>query len=185
MIIDWGQVAFIVNTGQALASIPSDHQSSTQLSLVPRDHKIIWGNQHCTAILLSYRSFMRAILFQWFPSPLCPFEIPVLACSSLGLHTQVSQQWIFCLNTYFFLNFLWSVLPKIVTWFSKNHYMSIFPSEINDDPERVWKAILAQLQIKCIHIFDINAYYSENQASINLESIKARTAQGQIIKTTF
>lgn len=42
---------------------------------------------------------------------------------------------------------------------------------MNDDSEKLWKAIPAQLQHKCIQIFDTKAYYPESQASINLESI--------------
>lgn len=63
--------------------------------------------------------------------------------------------------------------------------MSVFPSEINDDSKRLWKGFPAQLQIKFIYIFDTKAYYPESQALINPESIKARTARRQIIKTIW
>lgn len=110
---DWGQVAFIVNTCQALASIPCDPQCLTvpQLSWGSPGHKIIWGNQLCTnQVLKSYSlrgSFKGTTVFQWFSAPLYPFKIPVLTCFSVGLHTAistqtlpiVSQYWIFYTKT--------------------------------------------------------------------------------------
>lgn len=75
---DWGKAAFIVNTGQALASIPSDHQCSTQLSQGPWHHKIIQGNQHCIATLLLSEKFHEGYSISVIPCSLVSYWNPSL-----------------------------------------------------------------------------------------------------------
>lgn len=124
-------------------------QQSQQLSQGLRDHKIIWGNQHCIATFLSYRKFHEGYSISVISCSLVSFWNPVLACFSPGLHTLVSQQWIFYLKTIFFQFSMVCAAQNCNMIFQKSLHVHISLWDY-DDSEKLWKPIPSQLQHKCI-----------------------------------